>query len=151
MDVQNFKESFWRSIKFFLLFVMALCFVYIILTKFMFKIPIADNQKLLISIAEFEKVIETEKISAENSKNINENIKNMEFDIYQVQRQEDVKREIHKTQNPYKENNMNSKYKFSLQVKNILQINYNTREKNSKLKYNIELIKKNLTECQANI
>ena len=75
----------------------------------------------------------------------------MEFDIFQVQRQDDIKREIFKTQSAYKENNLNSKYKFSLQVKKLLQIYYDTREKNSKLIYNTDLLNKNLTECQANL
>jgi len=117
----------------------------------MLKIPITDNQKLLASITEFEKVIETEKKLAETSIKIREEIAVMKFDIYQVQKQDDIKREIFKTQSSYKENNMNSKYKFSLQVRKILQIYYDTREKNSKLIYNSELLSTNLTECQANI
>ena len=107
--LQNFKESFWRSVKFFLLFVLVTSMMYIVLTKFMLKIPVADNQKLLAAITEFEKVIATEKQTAENAKKISEDIKVMQFDIYQVQRQDDIKREIFKAQSSYKDNNMNSK------------------------------------------
>lgn len=151
MDLQNLKESFWRSIKFFLLFLTAMCIIYIVLTKFILKIPIVDNKELLSSMSEFEKIIDSKKNAAEESKRISNDIKTMEFDVYQVQRQEEIKLEVLNTQSIYLENNMNSKYKFSLQVKNVIEFYYNTREKNSKLKHNIELLNNNLTECQANI
>lgn len=151
MGLQNLKESFWRSVRFSLLFILVASVVYIVLTKFIIKIPVADNQKLLASINEFEQVIEKEKEIAEETKKISEKIKAMEFDIYQVQKQDDIKREIYKIRNIYQENNTNSKYKFSLQVSKILQIYYDTRERNSTLKNNMELLSTNLTKCQANI
>lgn len=149
--IQNLRESFWRSVKFFLLFTLVFSILYIVLTKFMLKIPVADNQRLLSSINEFEKVIKTQKEIANQSKLLKENIATMEFDIYQIQKQDDIKRDIFKIENIYKENRMNSKYNFSLQVSRILNIYYDTREKNSTLNYNLELLSKNLTECQANI
>jgi hypothetical protein len=151
MALQDLRETFWRSVKFSLLFVLATSIIYIILTKFILKVPLADNQKLLAAITEFEQVIENEKKAAITVKQLGEEIKVMEFDIYQVQKQDDIKREIFKVQSYYKIHNMNSKYKFSLQAKKILDIYYNTREKNSKLKHNVDLLSKNLTECQANL
>ncbi|OEK09814.1 hypothetical protein A8C32_09900 [Flavivirga aquatica] len=151
MVLQNFKESFWRSVKFFLLFALVASILYIILTKLMLKIPIADNQKLLASIAEFEEVIEIEKQTSETVKKLSEEIKLMEFDIYQVQKQDDIKREVFKIEGIYKDHKMSSKYNFSLQASKILRIYYDTREKNGTLIHNMELLSKNLTECQANI
>lgn len=151
MDLQNLRESFWKSVRFFLLFVLVISALYIILTKFMLKIPVADNQKLLSAITGYEKVIETEKEVAKICVELSEQIKVMEFDIYQIQKQDEVKRDIFKIQNIYVENAMNSKYKFSLQVSKIIKIYYDTREKNNKLNINKELLSKNLTECQANL
>ena len=151
MKLQNFTETFWKSIKFFLLFVLSTMVLFILLTKFLMKVPIADNQKLLAAITEFEEVIENEKETASTIKLISEEIKIMEFDVYQVQKQDEIKRQIFKVQSLYKKYDLNSKYKFSIHAKNILEIYYDTREKNSKLQYNIELLTKNLTECQANL
>ncbi|MGB0879529.1 MAG: type VI secretion system TssO [Polaribacter sp.] len=151
MDLQNLRESFWQSVRFFLVFVLVASVLYIILTKFMLKIPIADNRKLLSAITEYEKVIEKEKEIAKTSVELSAKIKEMEFDIYQIQKQDDIKRDIFKIQNIYKEHDMSSKYKFSLQVSRILKIYYDTREKNSKQNNNMELLSKNLTECQANL
>lgn len=151
MNLQNLSETFWRSIKFFLLFVIVTGVLYIILTKVILKIPITDNQKLLASIEEFEQVLEKEREVTEKAKELHTQIKELEFDIYQVQKQDDIKREIFRIQESYKDNEMNSKYKFSLEASRILKIYFDTRENNSALKKNLELLSKNLTECQANI
>jgi hypothetical protein len=151
MAIQDLNESFWRSAKFFLLSILAISILYINLTKFMLKIPVANNKKLLSSITEFEKILENEKKITEKAKELSKEIEVMEFDIYQVQKQDDIKREIFKIESIYKESNLNSKYKFSSQLYKILSIYYNTRDRNSKLNYNMDLISKNLTECQANL
>ena len=151
MKLQNFKETFWRSVKFFLLFTLILGLLYILLTKFMIKVPIADNKKLLTAITEFEKVIAQEKRTATDAKVIRDEIKAMEFDIYQVQKQDEIKRSIFKIEAMYVKNNRLSNYKFLLQISKILDIYYFSREKNSNLKSNMELLSKNLVECQANL
>lgn len=149
--LQNLTESFWKRIKFALLFILTAAIIYILLTKTILKIPVADSQALLASITEFEEVIENEKKLAVSVKKLSEDIKVMDFDIYQVQKQDDIKREIFRVQSYYKDYNMSSKYKFGIQAKKVLEIYYHTREKNGKLKYNIDLLTKNLTECQANL
>ncbi len=151
MKLQDLQENFWRSIKFFLLFILAFSLQYMVLTKLLIKVPVADNKRLLASITEFEKVIEQEKQVAKEAKQISEEIKAMAFDIYQVQKQDEVKRAIADIKAIYLENNRLSKYKFSLQISRILDTYYFSREQNSNLKSNMELLSTNLTECQANL
>lgn len=151
MILQNLQESFWKNTKFFLIFLIATSLIYIVLTKWITRVPVADNNRLLSSIAEFENVLEIEKDTQLKIISVGKEIKELEFDIYQVQRQDDIRREIYKIRSIYNDNNMNSKYLFSLQLFKILEIYYDTREKNSALINNSTLLLNNLTECEANI
>lgn len=151
MKIQDFKESFWRSVKFFLLFILMFSLLYIVLTKLIIKIPITDNNKLLASITDFEKVIEQEKKTAESAKLLMEEVKLLDFNINQEQKLYDIEQSTLKIESIYKNNNRQSKYKFSLQTSRILDIYIFTKKQNSNLKNNMELLTKNLTECQANL
>lgn len=151
MKIQDFKESFWRSVKFFLLFILMFSVLYIVLTKLIIKIPITDNNKLLASITDFEKVIEQEKKTAESAKLLMEEVKLLDFNINQEQKLYDIEQSTLKIASIYKSNNRQSKYKFSLQTSRILDIYIFTKKQNSNLKNNMELLTKNLTECQANL
>ena len=151
MKIQDFKESFWRSVKFFLLFILMFSVLYIVLTKLIMKIPITDNNKLLASITDFEKVIEQEKKTAESAKLLMEEVKLLDFNINQEQKLYDIEQSTLKIASIYKSNNRQSKYKFSLQTSRILDIYIFTKKQNSNLKNNMELLTKNLTECQANL
>lgn len=151
MKIQDFKESFWRSVKFFLLFILMFSVLYIVLTKLIIKIPITDNNKLLASITDFEKVIEQEKKTAESAKLLMEEVKLLDFNINQEQKLYDIEQSTLKIESIYKNNNRQSKYKFSLQTSRILDIYIFTKKQNSNLKNNMELLTKNLTECQANL
>jgi cell division protein FtsB len=147
----NLNESFWKNVKFFLLFVLMASLLYIILTKYMLRIPIADNQKLLSAITAFEKVNEKEKETALKIDEKEAEVKALEFDIYQVQKQDDIKRGVKKIRETYLLNDNNSKYKFSLQASRLLRLYYDTREKNSTLIHNTKLLSENLTKCEAKI
>lgn len=151
MKIQDFKESFWRSVKFFLLFILMFSLLYIVLTKLIIKIPITDNNKLLASITDFEKVIEQEKKTAESANLLMEEVKLLDFNINQEQKLYDIEQSTLKIASIYKSNNRQSKYKFSLQTSRILDIYIFTKKQNSNLKNNMELLTKNLTECQANL
>lgn len=151
MKIQDFKESFWRSVKFFLLFILMFSLLYIVLTKLIIKIPITDNNKLLASITDFEKVIEQEKKTAESANLLMEEVKLLDFNINQEQKLYDIEQSTLKIESIYKNNNRQSKYKFSLQTSRILDIYIFTKKQNSNLKNNMELLTKNLTECQANL
>ena len=49
-------ESYWKNIKFNLLFFACCCVVYIIVTKFLLKTPEFDNTEMLSRINDFEKI-----------------------------------------------------------------------------------------------
>ena len=151
MIIDHLTEVFWKKVKLILLFIICAGVIYIVLTKFIIKVPIINNTELLTSIDEFEKTLEKQKETIEVSKKINEEITVMEFDIHQVQKQDEIKREIHKIESIHKDNKMSSKYNFSLQMSKILSIYYDTRREHSSLIHNKDLVEKNLNECQANI
>ena len=57
MKTDNLSESFWRRIKFILLFTLAIVILYIIQTKYIVKIPVVDNGELLEAINNYETII----------------------------------------------------------------------------------------------
>lgn len=151
MTMTHLSEKFWNNVKFFLLFIICFSAMYIGLTKFIFKIPVSNNQKLLGAIAEFEKVLDDQKKVSTDFKQIAEEIKQMEFKIHQVQKKDDIKREISKIRSLYINNQKNSKYKFTLNVADILLFYFHSREQYSTLLTNKQKLETNLNECQANL
>lgn len=151
MKTDNLSESFWRRIKFILLFTLAIVVLYIIQTKFIVKIPVVDNGELLEAISNYETIIKKQNEYTEKVKNIHEEVKAMEFDIHQVQKKDEINKKIFGIRSVYKENKMNSKYFFGIQSANILQIYFDTREEHSSLLKNKKIIMDNLNECKANI
>ncbi|WP_459211968.1 type VI secretion system TssO [Aquimarina rhabdastrellae] len=151
MKLDNLSEVFWRKIKYVLLFTLSVILIYIIQTKFMLKIPVVDNNELLDAIQDYEVIIDKQKDYAVKIKEIHEEITAMEFDIHQVQKQDEINKKIFGIRSVYKDNKMNSKYMFGIQSANILQIYFNTREEHSSLLRNKKVIVDNLNECKANI
>jgi len=151
MKTETLDESFWRRIKFILLFTLAIVLLYILQTKFITKIPAVDNGELLKAISNYEKIIQKQKEYTEKVKNINEELKVMKFDIHQVQKKDEINKKIFGVRSVYKENKMNSKYFFGIQSANILQIYFDTREEYSSMLKNKKIIMDNLNECKANI
>ncbi|MBE7635044.1 hypothetical protein J2Q11_12175 [Tenacibaculum finnmarkense genomovar finnmarkense] len=151
MKTDTLDESFWRKIKFILLFTLAIVLLYIIQTKFIMKIPAVDNGELLKAIDNYEKIIQKQNEYTEKVKNINAELKVMKFDIHQVQIKDEINKKIFEIRDVYKENKMNSKYFFGIQSANILQIYFDTREEYSSMLKNKKIIMDNLNECKANI
>ncbi len=151
MKVEDLSEVFWRKIKFVLLFTLSIVLLYILQTKFILKIPVMDNTELLEAIDSYETIIERQTEYAAQVKSIHEEITAMEFDIHQVQKQDEINKKIFRIRSVYKENKMNSKYFFGIQSANILQIYFDTREEHSSLLKNKKVILDNLKECKANI
>lgn len=151
MKTNNLSESFWRRIKFILLFALGVILLYVLQTKFMVKIPVVDNEELLEAINDYEAVIQTQSEYAEKVKSIHDEIKAMQFDIHQVQKKDEMTKKIFGIRSVYQENEMNSKYFFAIQSANILQIYFDTREERSAMLNNKKVIINNLNECKANI
>ncbi|MCG8699686.1 MAG: type VI secretion system transmembrane protein TssO [Bacteroidales bacterium] len=151
MAGQNSNEAFWRKIKFILIFVLCGILIYVAQTKFMIKVPVVDNHELLEAIDGYESIINEQKMYSEQIKKVYQEIEDMEFDIHQVQKKDDIKKQIFNIRSIYKENEMNSKFLFGIQSANILQIYFETREEHSSLIKNKKLIVDNLSKCKANI
>ncbi|MCV6629607.1 MAG: type VI secretion system transmembrane protein TssO [Flavobacteriaceae bacterium] len=151
MKLQNLSEMFWKGTKFFLLFVICMTTVYIVLTKFVFQIPETNHQQLLSSIEEFELVLEQQKTVHVDFNKIAEDVQKMEFQIHQVQKKDELKREISKIRSLYIHNQKNSKYKFTLNAADLLLFYFHSREKHSSMISNRKNLETNLNECQANL
>ncbi len=145
------SELFWKKIRFILLFVFSVCVLFIIQTKLMFKIPAIESKELLVNIQTAEEILEQQNRYVYKVRELHDTIKNLDFDISQVQKLNEVKRDINLLQNIYKKNNMNNKYIFGVQASKILRIYFNSRESLSKEIKNNQILEKNLNECKANI
>lgn len=137
--------------KFTMLFSLAILVVYIVQTKYMVKLSVVDNSEMLEAIANYERVIAIQSAYAERIGKIHESIKEMDFDIHQVQKQDEIKQKILQVRSVYKEMNMSANYFFGIQSSNILQIYFDTREEHSSLVKNKRIILDNLNNCKANL
>ncbi|CAA0259461.1 conserved hypothetical protein [Tenacibaculum maritimum] len=147
----EFSELFWRKVRFVLLFLLFVSTTFIILTKFIFKIPIIESKDLLVNISASERILEEQEWYVEKVKILHDSISVVKFEINQVQKLNEIKSDIHMLQNVYKKNNMNNKYIFGVQSSKILKIYFDARESLNKVKKNNEVLEKNLNECKANI
>ncbi|CAA0156988.1 type VI secretion system TssO [Tenacibaculum maritimum] len=147
----EFSELFWRKVRFVLLFLLFVSTTFIILTKFIFKIPIIESKDLLVNISASERILEEQERYVEKVKILHDSISVVKFEINQVQKLNEIKSDIHMLQNVYKKNNMNNKYIFGVQSSKILKIYFDARESLNKVKKNNEVLEKNLNECKANI
>lgn len=146
----NLSELFWKRIKFILLFLLSSVLLYIVSVRYVFVIPHSDNAEMLSSIHDYEDVLEQQNESKEKIKKIFEKIKAMEFDIHQVQAQDEVNKRISEVRRLYKDNDMSSKFKFGLVSSELLTLYFNTKQEHSSLKKNKKLVEDNLMECKAN-
>jgi len=151
MITDSLNEFFWKKVKFILLFLLCGVLLYIISVRYVFVIPKADNAELLGSILNYEKVLEEQKEKKEVITEIFNKIDSMQFDIYQVQVQDEVTKRISEIRRLYKENDLNSKYKFSIISADLLLLFFNTKQEHSSLLKNKKLIEDNLMECKANL
>ncbi|MFL0121113.1 type VI secretion system TssO [Tenacibaculum maritimum] len=124
----EFSELFWRKVRFVLLFLLFVSTTFIILTKFIFKIPIIESKDLLVNISASERILEEQERYVEKVKILHDSISVVKFEINQVQKLNEIKSDIHMLQNVYKKNNMNNKYIFGVQSSKILKIYFDARE-----------------------
>ncbi|XKX06801.1 type VI secretion system TssO [Tenacibaculum maritimum] len=138
----EFSELFWRKVRFVLLFLLFVSTTFIILTKFIFKIPIIESKDLLVNISASERILEEQERYVEKVKILHDSISVVKFEINQVQKLNEIKSDIHMLQNVYKKNNMNNKYIFGVQSSKILKIYFDARESLNKVKKNNEVLEK---------
>lgn len=150
MITDSLGEFFWKKVKFVLLFLLAGTLLYIVSVRYIFVIPNSDNAELLTSIRGYEEVLDEQGESVEQIKKIFEQIKDMEFDIHQVQVQDEVTKRISQIRRLYKDNELSSKFKFSIISADLMVLYFNTKQEHSSLKKNKVAIEENLMECKAN-
>lgn len=146
----EFDEGYWKSIKFNLIFMTTVCIVYVIVTKFLLKIPEFDNTQMLSRINDFEKIQSVKKEYALKSQKIFKTIDTIKYDVNQVQRIDEVKRYIADYKQIYKDNEYQSSYDFCLLGGNLLNIFLELNLEKSTVEKNNKLIEINLNECKAN-
>lgn len=150
MKVDNLGEFFWKKVKFILLFSLSAVLLFIVSRRYIFVIPHSDNKEMLSSIHSYEDVLKEQTEKTAEIAEIFKQIDEMEFDIHQVQVQDEVNKKISIVRRLYKDNDMSSKYKFGLVSADLLLLYFNTKQEHSSLKKNKKLIEENLMECKAN-
>ncbi len=145
------NEDFWKKVKYILLFILSSCVLFIVLTKFMFHVPTVQSGDLLELINKSEDILEQQEGYVLKIKGLQETIDLLDFDIHQVQRLDEIERDIYELEGIYRKNNANNKYLFGIQSSKILKIYFDSKEELSSLKRNNRTIEKNLEECKANI
>jgi len=151
MNINSLSEVFWKKIKYVLIFILSLTLIYIIQTKFILKIPLGNNRELLEAIDNYETILEKQVEYTTKVDTIYKAIEAMEFDIHQVQKKDEINKDIIDIRSIYTQNKMNSKYLFGIQSANILQIYFDAKEEYSAVLKNKKIILDNLNECKANI
>ncbi|TDQ30355.1 type VI secretion system TssO [Tenacibaculum caenipelagi] len=144
-------EVFWEKIRFFLLFLILSTGVFIILTKFIFKVPVVESKELLNSINASEEVFEVQENYTKNIKNTHKKIQEIPFDVIQIQVLDELDKEIQQYKRVYRDNDMNNRYIFAVQSSKILKMFFDLSEEFNALKRNNKVLKENLEECKANI
>lgn len=145
------NEIFWKKVKFVLLFLLAGSILFIVLTKFLFQVPSVESVDLLNSISQSEKILKEQDNYIVRIKNIQNEIDSLNFDIHQVQRLDEITKDIYNLQDIYKKNSMSNKYIFGFHSSIILQLYFDSKEELSSTIRNNQTIEKNLEECKANI
>ncbi len=147
----DFNELFWEKVKYVLLFLLVLSVGFIILTKFVFQVPVLESQELLEDINNSEQIIGMQKEYVTKVQELKDEIDSIQFDIHQVQRLDKIKKKIYSLQDIYKKNNMNNKYMFGVQSSKTLKLYFDSKEELQTIEKNNEILEKNLNECKANI
>ncbi|MCV9930659.1 type VI secretion system transmembrane protein TssO [Flavobacterium sp. LS1R47] len=143
-------ETYWKKIKFNLIFIISACVIYIGVTKFLLKTPNFNNTDMLNRINDYEKMQKIKVDYANKSKVIFKTIDTIKYDINQVQRIDEVKRNISEYKQLYKDNEFHSSYNFCLIGGNLLNVFLEINLEESTVKKNDTLIQRSLNECKAN-
>ncbi|WP_428740656.1 type VI secretion system TssO [Tenacibaculum sp.] len=151
MDKMDKYEVFWEKIRFFLLFLILSTGVFIILTKFIFKVPVVESKELLNSIDASEEVFDVQENYTERIKSTHKKIQEIPFDVIQIQVLDELDKEIQQYKRVYRDNDMNNRYIFGVQSSKILKMFYDLSEEFNAVKRNNRVLKENLEECKANI
>lgn len=146
----EFDETYWKKVKFNLLFIISACIIFIGVTKFLLKTPNLNNTDMLNRINDYEKMQKIKVDYADKSRMIFKNIDTIKYDINQVQRIDEVKRNISEYKQLYKDNEFHSSYNFCLIGGNLLNVFLEINLEESTVRKNDTLVQTSLNECKAN-
>ncbi|MBS7253664.1 type VI secretion system TssO [Flavobacterium branchiicola] len=146
----EFDETYWKKVKFNLLFIICACVIFIGVTKFLLKTPNFNNTDMLNRINDYEKMQKTKVDYANKSKQVFMTIDTIKYDINQVQRIDEVKRRISEYKQLYKDNEFHSSYNFCLIGGNLLNVFLEINLEESTVRKNDTLVQTSLNECKAN-
>jgi len=144
-------EIFWEKIRFSLLFIIISTVVFIILTKFIFKVPVVESKELLNSIDASEEIFDVQEDYTKRIKKTHKKIQEIPFDVIQIQVLDELDKEIQLYKKIYRDNDMNNRYIFGVQSSKTLKMFFDLSEEYNALKRNNKVLKENLEECKANI
>jgi hypothetical protein len=146
----DFDESYWKNIKFNLIFIAFSSIIYIIVTKFLLKTPNFDNTEMLSRINNFEKIQSVKNDYVKKSQDVFKTIDTLKYDVNQVQRIDEIKRYISDYKQLFKDNEYHSSYNFCLVGGDLLNVFLEVNLEKSTIEKNNTLIETNLNECKAN-
>ena len=144
-------EMLWGNIRFLLLLIFSVAAIYIILCRYILNVPTEDSSELINEINHSERIFEIQHTHMQQAQNIWNEIDSLDFNIHQVQKMDEVKDGIDQLQHIYKENNMNTKFLFSVLSSRMLKCQFDIKEELNSLAHNNALIERDLEECKANL
>lgn len=145
------NEVFWSKTRFLLLFTILSTIIFIVLTKFIFKIPVIESKELLNNINNAENIFAIQKQYAKNVKLTHKKIEEIPFDVIQVQILDEIDKEIQLYKKIFRDNDMNNKFSFGVQSSKILKMFFDLNQEFNAVKRNNKTLKDNLEECKANL
>ena len=147
-------ETFWKKIRFAMIFVLLASLLLLVLVKLIRPIPFIEGSEVMKDIQTSEKILKEQKEYTHRVRILCDTIKGIDFQVNQQQRLEEIKREIQSLEDVYKENKqsyVNSISKNIWKTIAVLRIYFEARESFNKIQTNNKKLKSNLDECKANI
>ena len=144
-------ERLWTHVRFGLLLFFCSVSLVTLLSKYVFRVPVVESERLIQSIHEANQIFKEQETSAGQLSKLKSEIDSLNFDIQQVQRLDEVKREISTLQDSYRQHDNTSKYLFGIQAFRAIRSYFDIKEETSNTKAGNQMIKTNLEDCKANL
>lgn len=144
-------ERLWTNVRFSLLLAFGLVATFVVLSKYIFTIPVVESTALIGYINESEQTFEQQEEVAKKLNVLQHNIDSLDFSIHQVQLLDEIKAEMTLLQEAYNKQNNSSKYIYSLHAFRAIKGYFDMKEALTSTIKNNQMIEKNLEECKANL
>ena len=96
-------ETFWKKIRFAMIFVLLASLLLLVLVKLIRPIPFIEGSEVMKDIQTSEKILKEQKEYTHRVRILCDTIKGIDFQVNQQQRLEEIKREIQSLEDVYKE------------------------------------------------